>query len=79
MTSDRETNKAPVVLVVDNDETLRRLAQSPQESAGLTVVEAVDGDEALARMNERAPDLILLDITLPRRNGFEICSEFRKQ
>ncbi|MCH7599182.1 MAG: diguanylate cyclase, partial [Myxococcales bacterium] len=79
MTFDSATEKGPVVLVVDDDETVRLLAQGFLGSAGFTVLTAVDGENALEQVNKRVPDLILLDVTLPGHNGFEVCAEFRER
>src|SRR5205823_4895268 len=47
------------------------------ERGPYTVVEAADGEEALARVGEQRPDLILLDVELPRMDGFAVCQRLK--
>jgi DNA-binding response OmpR family regulator len=65
---------APVVLVVDDDATIRRLLQITLETEGFTVSTAGDGVEGL-RMAQEAPrpDLVLLDIMMPGMDGLQVC------
>lgn len=49
------------------------------ESEGYAVVKAVDGEEALAKYHERHPDLVLLDVMMPRKNGYAVCEAIRAQ
>lgn len=58
------------VLVVDDDEGTRRLLRFELEPYGLTVLEASDGREALAVARDQAPDAILLDVVMPRLDGW---------
>jgi CheY-like chemotaxis protein len=60
------------VLVVDDHRQLRALVRTSLESAGFRVLEAADGDEALAAVRAGRPDLILLDIMMPRVSGWEV-------
>jgi CheY-like chemotaxis protein len=61
------------IMVVDDSPTVRKLISSKLERHGHTVVSAVDGMDALAKINEIVPDLILLDITMPRLDGYQVC------
>ncbi|MGD8822281.1 MAG: response regulator [Anaerolineales bacterium] len=61
------------VLVVDDSPTIRKLVAMTLGKRGFEVVAAADGMEALARINDGAPDLILLDITMPRMDGYQLC------
>jgi diguanylate cyclase (GGDEF)-like protein len=61
-----------VILVVDDDEHTRLLLKDLCESSGFRVVQAEDGDEAVARVGDSAPDLVLLDLMMPRRDGFSV-------
>lgn len=65
------------VLVVDDDADARTLARAALEEEGLAVVEAVDGEEALQRIRVDPPDLLVLDLGLPRRNGLDVLTEVR--
>jgi len=62
------------VLVVDDHASMRTLCRVNLEAAGFRVLEAADGDEALAAIKTDRPDLILLDIMMPRVSGWEVAS-----
>jgi DNA-binding NarL/FixJ family response regulator len=61
-----------IVLVVDDDEDFRTYMRLLLERAGFEVVEAADADETLDAVEERDPDLVLLDVRLPRVSGYEL-------
>jgi len=65
------------ILVVDDSPTVRKLISGKLEKSGHEVVCAVDGMDALAKLNEVVPDLILLDITMPRMDGYQVCKLVR--
>lgn len=65
------------ILVVDDEEANRNLLREILRPLGYQVREAADGEEALAAVAENAPDLILLDLMMPRRNGYEVCRELK--
>jgi two-component system OmpR family response regulator len=67
------------VLVVDDDPHIRQLLVFALEKAGLTCIEAADGEAALASVAARAPDIVLLDINMPRMDGLEVCRRLRAQ
>ena len=69
---------AKKILVVDDDAHIREVVQYALEKAGFEVVEAGDGQEALRQFNKAAPDLIILDITMPELDGLAACREIRK-
>ncbi|MFA6082530.1 MAG: response regulator [Patescibacteria group bacterium] len=60
------------VLVVDDDESLRQMYRLRLEASGYAVVEATNGEEAMARAVDTQPSCILLDIMMPRVNGFDV-------
>jgi twitching motility two-component system response regulator PilG len=62
-----------VVLVVDDSPTIRKLVTVTLEREGYRVLVADGGVEALKRLNEVVPDLILLDITMPHMDGYQLC------
>lgn len=67
------------ILVVDDEKPIADILQFNLEKEGFTVVCAYDGDEAIAKVEEENPDMILLDIMLPQRDGMEVCREVRKK
>ncbi len=69
--------KSKSILVVDDSPTVRKLISGKLEKCGHEVVCAVDGMDALAKVNEFVPDLILLDITMPRMDGYQVCKLIR--
>ncbi len=60
------------VLVADDDSGLRALCRAALETEGFEVVEAANGDEAVDRALERAPDVMLLDLSMPHRDGWQV-------
>jgi two-component system, OmpR family, response regulator len=65
------------VLVVDNDPPFRAFVRDLLERAGFDVVEAADGEAALSVAALHRPELVLLDVCLPRASGYEVCRELR--
>lgn len=63
---------APRILVVDDDRQIVRLVQSYLQQSGFTVLTAYDGEEALHAIRREKPDLVVLDLMLPGRDGLEI-------
>ncbi len=62
----------PVILVADDDPAVRGFLTEMLSESGYVAVTASDGDEALARVQSHHPDLILLDVMMPNRNGYEV-------
>lgn len=62
----------PRILVVDDNEANLDIAKMRLESQGYEIITAVDGEEALARVRETQPDLLLLDIMMPKLDGIEV-------
>lgn len=67
------------ILVVDDDEDLRDLLERFLKKRGYIVNHAEDGEEALAAAEEDEPDIVLLDIYLPKMSGLEVLSEMRRR
>ncbi len=65
------------VLVVDDDRNLRKIISTNLEIAGYTVDAAPDGREALTCVEERIPDLVLLDLMMPHMDGYEVARRIR--
>ncbi len=66
------------ILIVEDDPAIRLGLKRSLEFEGFTVELARDGEEAIQRAFDKKPDLIVLDIMLPRVNGFEVCRTVRK-
>lgn len=71
-------SRARRVLVVDDSFTLRALEKSILEMAGYSVLLASDGEEALALLEREAVDVVVSDVNMPRRDGFELLSAVRQ-
>jgi phosphate regulon transcriptional regulator PhoB len=65
------------ILVVEDEADIRELLRYSLTQEGYAVEEAADGAEALDRIERRAPDLVLLDLMLPRMSGLELCRRLR--
>jgi two-component system OmpR family response regulator len=70
---------AHTILVVDDDPHIRQLLVFAFAKAGLATREAADGEAALAAVAEAPPDLVVLDINMPRMDGIEVCRRLRAQ
>jgi twitching motility two-component system response regulator PilG len=69
--------KAKSILVVDDSPTVRKLIAGKLEKSGHSVRCAGDGVEGLASIEEKMPDLVLLDISMPRMDGYDMCKKIR--
>ena len=67
------------ILIADDDPHIRQLLVFALAKAGLDTIEAEDGETALAAAEVHAPDLIVLDINMPRMDGIEVCRRLRAQ
>lgn len=67
------------VLIVDDQPELRHVLQICLQAAGVEVLEAGNGDQAVSVIKEHNPEIIFLDVMMPGRNGFELCSHIRDQ
>jgi DNA-binding response OmpR family regulator len=70
-------DSTPTILLVDDEDSVRKVLAFPLEKDGYEVVQAADGEEALARFGEHDVDLVVLDIMLPRLDGLEVCKRLR--
>ncbi|RYM04633.1 response regulator transcription factor [Sporolactobacillus sp. THM7-7] len=66
------------ILVVDDEQPIADILQFNLEKEGFQVVCAYDGDEALEKVEQEKPDMVLLDVMLPVKDGVEVCREIRK-
>ncbi len=67
------------ILLVDDEQSIQELLAYPLRRDGYEVVEATDGREALERFDEQPFDLVVLDVMLPRIDGFEVCRRLRSR
>lgn len=63
-----------MVMVVDDSKTIRRTAETLLKKAGCEVITAVDGFDALAKIVDNRPDIIFVDIMMPRLDGYQACA-----
>lgn len=72
------------VMVIDDSKTIRRTAVTLLEKVGCTVITAIDGFDALSKIADNRPDIIFVDIMMPRLDGYQTCaliknnSQFKK-
>ena len=62
------------VMVIDDSKTIRRSAETLLKKVGCDVVTAIDGFEALAKITVHKPDIIFVDIMMPRLDGYQTCA-----
>ncbi len=67
----------PVVLIADDDPEILSLLSIRLGRAGYQVLEAIDGEQTLAAVRQHYPDLIILDVMMPGKNGWEVAKELR--
>jgi len=74
-----QEQKAPAktVLIVDDSATVRKLVEIKLRNRGYQVITAVDGVDGLAKLSEQLPDLILLDVNMPRLDGYQLCKHVK--
>jgi len=71
--------KNKLILVAEDDKALSRILTLKLENEGYEVILALDGQEALNLIKERKPNLVLLDLIMPVKNGFEVLEELQKE
>jgi len=76
--AEKEQEKTPTVLVVDDDQPSLELLQAYLEDVDCETVTARDGPDALEIIAKEPPDLILLDVMMPKMSGFEVCKRIKK-
>ena len=70
---------AKTVLVIEDEEAIRSVIRAFLEDAGYTVVQAADGEAGVAQFRACRPDLVLLDVMLPKMSGIEVCQAVREK
>jgi DNA-binding response OmpR family regulator len=79
VTDDAPTRARPVVLAADDDEDILELVAFRLERSGYTVLRARDGQEALELARNEKPDLAVLDVMMPKLDGFELTRRLRAE
>lgn len=77
-TSFDRTEHARRILVADDTNLVRVMIRDLLESAGFEVLEAADGEETMRQMRDQHPDLLLLDLLMPKKTGFDVLREVRR-
>jgi class 3 adenylate cyclase len=71
-------NEPPRILVVDDNPTNRDILDARLQAHGYAVLQAADGEQALRMAAEQAPDVVLLDVMMPKLDGFEVCRRLKR-
>lgn len=66
------------VLIVDDEPSIAKILRKQMEVAGFDVSVAVDGEEGLAKIRDGRPELVILDVMLPKMNGHQVCSTVKQ-
>jgi len=75
---DNAMNPKPTLLIVDDEERNIRLLKALLAPQNYNLREAINGEEALQRIAEELPDMVLLDVMMPKINGFEVCRRLKQ-
>jgi CheY-like chemotaxis protein len=78
MPNPEEPKRRPLALVVDDDTMIRLLMRESLEQAGFEVMEAEDGAKAIERFTETLPEIVLMDVEMPKMDGFSACAALRR-
>ena len=72
-----EETKKTKVLIIEDDQRINKVYMAKLRVEGITTITALDGEEGLRKVYSEKPDLILLDLMLPQKSGFEILKEIK--
>ena len=70
--------RKPRILVVDDEPTIRKFVRANLEARDYEILLASDGSEAISEIEKEMPDLIILDLVMPKMDGFEVCRQVRE-
>jgi twitching motility two-component system response regulator PilH len=65
------------IMVVDDSPTMRKMMSDTLDGKGYQIITATDGEEALQKAAKELPDLVLLDVVMPGKNGFQVCRQLK--
>ena len=65
------------ILIVEDSPTDMRLVTNALQGTGRDIITATDGEEAIVKARKEHPSLVLLDVVLPRKNGFQVCRDLK--
>ncbi len=71
-------NKDIKVLIIEDDKSLREMYESKLDKEGFAVSTAIDGEDGISKIKSGQPDLIMLDLMMPKKNGFDVLEEVNK-
>src|SRR6266540_431884 len=74
----RPAERPPRILVVDDDRRVLELLDLALTAHGFQVLTALDGEEAMKQALDERPDLVVLDVRLPRKGGLDVCEALRR-
>ena len=72
-------NHKEKILVVDDEASIRRILETRLSMIGYSVVTAADGEEAIIVFRKELPSLVVLDVMMPKLDGYGVCQEIRKE
>ena len=72
-------NGKEIILVVDDEASIRRILETRLTMIGYQVITAADGEEALEAFRRQPADLVVLDVMVPKLDGYGVCQELRKE
>ena len=73
------SNQKEKILIVDDENSIRKILETRLSTIGYRVVSAADGEEALSMFHKENPSLVILDIMMPKLDGYGVCQEIRKE
>ena len=76
--ANKAPREQPTVVIIDDDAALRVMAREALEQADFEVEEAADGEQGLAVIESVLPDIVLLDVMMPKLDGFALCTQLRR-
>jgi two-component system sensor histidine kinase ChiS len=76
--AEREDGENVLILIIDDDSAHRLVARNALEQVGFAVEEAKDGEQGFFAVLRTRPDLVLLDVMMPKFDGYEFCAELRR-